>query len=446
MHDKTVYILGAGASISAKLPTQAGLLPLVFSLKPLEMPTDVDILSLNIDSKIQRIQEFYSKFDEYRQNLGRFIVTNFATIDKSKEYNLAIEYAHMINETDSAALQVKEEHLFKAYDIAKSINVTLEDLFTIFDSVDSGREHFRLYSPKEMMEIHNELKMCIIYALSFLIATNRDENEYKEFSQMLIKKRIQTPQKEDALSIITMNWDDVLEQVLSAQCNSYNSTITKHQQHIYPDLCFYNYDLADHKNHIPSIHVKAKGHKNIKVLKMHGSLAWLECPRCNRIYTDFSNEIAAEEFSEMQCPHCKKNNILEGENPILRSLIITPTFMKSLNNLNIKNIWHNAFMDISEADKLVFIGYSFPDADFELRCMLKKAVKTTAKVTVVLSPNDNPKEYERDFMLKGIDEETINKILNKMRLPEERYKSFFGEDNVEFFYEGFSQYINKIGD
>jgi hypothetical protein len=32
-----------------------------------------------------------------------------------------------------------------------------------------------------------------------------------------------------------------------------------------------------------------------------------------------------------------------------------------------------------------------------------------------------------------------------MRLPEERYMSFFGEDKVEFFYNGFEGYLDAIG-
>ncbi len=278
MSEKTVYLLGAGASASAKLPTQAGLLSLVFSIRQssfLQISLDLDILDLNIDNNMQRIQEFYSQFDCYRQNIGRFIMSNFSSQDKLAQYNFAIQHADTIEQTDNAAFEKREDFLFKAYDIVKSVNVTLEDIFTIFDSVNSGREHFRLYSPKEMDDLHNELKLCIIYALSYSINTFCDKSDYNLFCNMLIKRRIKTSQKTDSMSIITMNWDDVFENTLHSLCEEYNSTLTKNQQRIYPDLCFYNYDLHDSNCHIPSTHIKAKGHKNIKILKMHGSLAWL---------------------------------------------------------------------------------------------------------------------------------------------------------------------------
>ena len=236
-----------------------------------------------------------------------------------------------------------------------------------------------------------------------------------------------------------------LEQSLYELCNEYNSGLTKNQQRIFPDLCFYNYDLSNRKDHMPSTHIKAKGHKNIKVLKMHGSLSWLECPKCRRIYTDFSREIALDELKQVKCPKCKSDGF-EGEDPKLRSLIITPTFMKSLDNLNIKNIWQNAFIDISESDHLIFIGYSFPDADFEMRCLLKKAVKSTADVTVVLDESNNPQKYINNLMSKGFLIEETNQLVNRLWLPASRYKSFFGEDRVKFIYDGFEKYIELMGE
>lgn len=448
MPNKTVFILGAGASVSAHMPTQAWLLPQVYSLNlsSFDITADgTDFLSLSFNTKLQRMQEFYFKFDEYRQRLGRFIVANFSSSNKLSQYDIAINAASQIKETSKEAIHEKEALLIPAYDIVKSVNVSLEDLFTIFDSVSSGREHFRLYSSKEMMDLHNQLKLCIIFTLSFCIANNCDTTDYRKFSEYLIQVRNQLSQKDDALAVITMNWDDILETTLSELCSNHNNSLSKNQIKTYPDLCFYDYSLSNSEDHIPSTHIKAKGHKNIKILKMHGSLAWLECPKCGRIYTDYANEIASEEFSEMQCPHCSDTYRSQEENPILRSLIITPTFLKSLENLNLKNIWHNAFIDISEADEIVFIGYSFPDADFEMRCLLKKACKSTVKINVVLSESDDPKSYFDRLVKKGVDINEAQKMINKMRFPEERYKSFFGEERIDFNYCGFAEYIDRIG-
>ena len=448
MLEKTVYILGAGASKAANLPTQAEILPLIFSIRPsIELGTSNsdDFLAIDIDDEVEKIREFYSIFNVYREELGDFIIVNFSSVDKINQYRVAIEHSRNLVETDAESVKQKEDFLFEAYGIAKTVNVTLEDLFTIFDNVASGREHFRLYSPERMGLIHNKLKLCIIYALVYSIATSCDDIPYNRFAQLLLDRRISTPQKKDTLAVITMNWDDILERSLFSLCNRYNFKLNKAKQRVYLDLCFYDYAIDPVNDHMPSTHIKAKGQKNIKVLKMHGSLGWLECPKCGRIYSDFSKEIAADEYKGIQCPSCAINNLAIGDNPILRSFIITPTFMKSFDNLNVKNIWHNAYIDISEAVNIVFIGYSFPDADFEMRCLLKKAVMSNVSITVVLNESSNPQKYIDSFISKGYSPRDSRYLVEKMKLPEERYKSFFGEDRVEFYYKGFKKYLNEVG-
>ena len=448
MPEKTVYILGAGASKTASLPTQAGILDLIFSIRFLEVKDASegdDFLSLKIDEKIEKIKAVYPLFDKDRQDVGAFIVANFSSKDKINEYTTAIEYANNLQETDAAAVNQREAFLFRAYDIAKSVSVSLEDLFTIFDNVAAGREHFRLYSPDNMVRIHNQIKLCVIYALVFAIANSCDDTQYKRFSKLLLLKRLAASQKDDVVSVITMNWDDVLEKTLFNTCKKYNARVSKKQQRAFLDLCFYDYSLGMEPDHIPSTHIKAKGNRNIKILKMHGSLGWLECPKCGRIFTDFSREIAVEEYSGVNCPYCKTTGYLIGEDPILRSLIITPTFIKSLENLNVKNIWHNACIDVSEASHLIFIGYSFPDADFEMRCLLKKAVRNDADILVVLNDSNDPQKYMEHLQSKGFGADEAKKYVDKMWLPEARYKSFFGEDKVKFDYSGFQGYLSKIG-
>lgn len=444
--EKTVYILGAGASASAHIPTQAGILELVFSLNKQSFNnqnSSADFLEMEINESAQKLQSFYSLFDSYRSELGRFIVSNFASAEKAAQYSLAIEVADKVDELSEKDVAEKDKLKEKAYEIVKSVNTSLEDLFTIFDNVAIGREHFRLYSPQKMDEIHTQLRMCIIYAMAFRIVTDCDNSAYNRFSNLLLSRRLEATQKEDNLSVITMNWDDVLEQTIHRQCEEYNKKITNGAIKIYPDLCFYDYAYHKNNKHIPSTHIKAKGNKNIKILKMHGSLAWLECPKCGRILTDYSSEIAYEEFGKAKCPYC---NIAEDDDgPQLRSLIITPTFLKSLNNLNIKNIWQNAYIDICEADHIVFIGYSLPDADFEMRCLLKKAVKDSADIKVVLTEDNNPQKYIEELNNSGLDDEEISKIISKMALPHNRYTSFFGEGKVTFEYGGFDKYLNDLG-
>ena len=443
---KTVYILGAGASASI-LPTQNGILDLVFTLSQDLSAFEQRkrcFLSMPIIELPEKLKDVYDIFDKCRQKLGLFIISFFSSIEKTKQYKNAINQAKKISIENSETQKEKELWLKNAYEIVKTVNVRLEDLFTIFDNISAGQEWFKNYSSKEMAKLHNELKKCIIYALSYKITykllTSKKINDYTKFSSFLLKERLLESQKNDSFAVITMNWDDVLERTLYKMCNEHNSGEKTKYKKVFPDLCIYDYDFEPKKNHFPSIRTKARGYKNIKILKMHGSLAWLECPRCGRLFTDYESEIAYEEFLGKRCPYCIDSN--NKKRPKLRNLILTPTFMKSFNNLNIKNIWYNAYIDISEADHVVFIGYSLPDADFEMRCLLKKSIKESASIEVVLSKEDNPKYYEKKLKKSGCSEAEIKQLIEKMELPPYRYNSFFG-NKVKFSFCGFGGFLKK---
>lgn len=443
-NEKIVYILGAGASKTAGLPIQSELLQLIYSIEEeyTSLDLNADILKMSIDENLQGIMKYYTLFDKYRRDLGKFILNNFSSKENVLKYESAVAKANEIPESDFSLTQKRNELFKNAYDMMKNISIALEDLFTIFDNVQLRHEHFKLYSNREIEQYNKELKMCVIYALVYATVKNANTETYQSFAKKLFEKRKQTPQKRDPFSVITMNWDSLLEHSINDICCSYNKNVTLKKQHILPDLCFFNNTLSN-DNYIPFTHIKAKGIKNIKILKMHGSLNWLECPKCGRIFTDFNKGIANDEFNETDCPCCY-NGSYEGASPKLQSLLITPTFLKSLESLVIKNIWHNAFIELTEAKRVVFIGYSFPDADFEMRCLLKKAIKPGIKIDVVLHSSDDPLFYKNQYIEHGFREIEADSLVSKMQLPEKRYKSFFGENEIEFYYNGFAEYVKNM--
>lgn len=436
---KVVYILGAGASKAIGLPLQTELLPKIFSLKPYEpeITPETDFMSWEIDEDIQEIHVAYPEFDKCRQKLACFIIENFASQQKNIEFSIIINEIEKLHEYD------KEKCWFKGYNIAKEVNVALEDLFTIFDKIAVCHEHFRIYSARELEEIHDSLKKCIIFILVHEMKLKKNNYPiYASLASKLIKKRMLVSQKTDILSVITMNWDTAFEKVLYEQCCEINDKKSRRAKKVYIDLCFYDNQFSQNDNRIISTQIKAKGHYNIKYLKMHGSLNWLVCPCCGRVFVDFKKDIALKDLEEEYCTYCSE--IKYGEKtyqPKLKSMLITPTFLKEINDLHLKNIWHNAFIDIVEASEIVFIGYSFPDADFEMRCLLKKAVRSGTKITVVLHESDNPQSYENSLYNYRCSESDIKKYLCRLNLPQSRYENFFGKDNVNFLYEGIEGYL-----
>ena len=73
-----------------------------------------------------------------------------------------------------------------------------------------------------------------------------------------------------------------------------------------------------------------------------------------------------------------------------------PTYIKDLSNVQVKLVWQNAGIELSEAQRLVFVGYSFPIADFELRELLSRTVPHRADIHVVTHA-DTPPDVENRY-------------------------------------------------
>ena len=85
-----------------------------------------------------------------------------------------------------------------------------------------------------------------------------------------------------------------------------------------------------------------------------------------------------------------------------------------------KLIWQNAGIELSEAAKIVFLGYSLPYADFEIRQLLSRFVRKDAKIEVVLYPNCDTSEEEQ------------------------RYKTFFGDRDVIVLKNTIPNYVSNL--
>lgn len=439
-NNKIVYILGAGASKTIGLPLQGELLGCIFKLKPKDIDTQASFMQLEFNFEEQKLLGVYEEFNRQRIKLANFIVDNFASRSLKAEY-YALTAIKKLNKKSNNDEPISPDVEYRAFNIASRVEVTLEDLFTLFDQIIIGREHFRLYSPGSIQGVHTALRKCIIFVLAYYSSNNIQENNaINKFAEKLLEYRYHTPVSIDNLSIITMNWDAYLEKSLFQVCEKHNSTHTHRK--VYPDLCFYDYCYNPGEHRIVSTHIKAKGHRNIKLLKLHGSMNWLTCSYCGRVFVDYKRDIAVDEMlAECYCPLCYEEFEGNINSPQMHSMLITPTFLKDLNNLHIKNIWHNALIDLTESTKVVFIGYSFPDADFEMRCLLKKALKPKTEIDVVLHSTDDPKYYEN--ILAGHTAKA--QVLSRLNLPENRYISFFGKDMIKFYYCGMEEYLaNKF--
>lgn len=164
--------------------------------------------------------------------------------------------------------------------------------------------------------------------------------------------------------------------------------------------------------------------RTCRLFKLHGSLNWLFCSACrDMLITPHSKGVMKLKWE----PHETVCNRCEGpRSPI----VIPPTFFKVMSNLFLRIIWDGAERACSEARRLVFCGYSFPDADVHVRYLVKRGEvnsQRTPEVFVVNTHAGKAKEmiqqemsrYRRFFVAK-----------NRVRYTDVSFEEFADDPHV----------------
>ncbi len=276
------------------------------------------------------------------------------------------------------------------------------------------------FSHEDIRNSYSALVQTIVHEFRRKLAgIDFTSSPFPVFIDELIKKRhgggTDDDQKADPFSVISLNWDTIPDYLLNTRGSVGGRKVVL-------DYGCYDYDLDNRSNHIPSIRRKGQGLFNIKLLKLHGSLNWVVCSCCGRLFSH--NDDAQPPVAPLTPPPtCRFCGGVELEN-----VVITPTLMKDLAQNQLRNIWHNAFLDLQDCGRIVFVGYSFPMADFEFRYILLKSIlgKQFLKIRVVLFPPD------------PCDGET----LWRREEVQQRYSQFFGSNrDIDFKFLDSAQFM-----
>jgi NAD-dependent SIR2 family protein deacetylase len=286
--------------------------------------------------------------------------------------------------------------------------IILEDIFTWFDKTLLTKEHGDRFTYQEMDKIKNSVLRLFVYY--FCLCINNHDYRNDDYLKTIKFISMHKPN----ISVITTNWDTILENYLD-------------RANIKFDLCLNNpYFSTDGKRE------KRRNKNDIKLIKVHGSVNWSKCLSCGSIniaYKKALDQFLFDDKAKEICTTCRKE--AEFNNIQLQPEIITPTMMKSISNQLYNNLWREASYELAEADKIIFIGYSLPIADFELRFLLKKSIKPSIPIDVILYKTDDPRNIHPD-----------NKPLEKY-LASERYSDLFSQNQIYFYYDGFGEYFSR---
>jgi len=227
----------------------------------------------------------------------------------------------------------------------------IEELFSYLDL-----ERYLFLKKGKTLDDLNTTRKDLIYLIAKTVEQNiidiRSENYNNFLKNHLV--HLKNP------VIITFNWELLIDNVIFDKINRGNSTKISN---IYGVVFKRLDENGVHKNLNKS---------RYKLLKLHGSLNWLHCRDCEDIKRFFvsgkESVLRILEGHPKQCPE---------DGRYLDPIIVPPSFQKIESKSGfsyLNDIWLEAKKTIINADKIVVIGYSFPEDDVHFKHFFRGAL------------------------------------------------------------------------
>ena len=316
---------------------------------------------------------------------------------------------------------------------------SLEDVYTPIDRCLADGVSLRSISREELQQIRSDLEYLISLAIDheFRKAPTSASEYLDLFAKHLVRLASIRAEKAkgahsardvksyDPFAVISLNWDIALDKRIYKELIRNDGGRSGDYDPIgVVDYCCYISSVERFEERVrPGLWALGARGYNVKLLKPHGSMNWLQCSNCQRLFVGFDEKIVIPNYINAEtCRHCSKFGI----DAKLHGSLVMPTFLKDLSNFQIKLVWQNTGVELMEATKLVFIGYSLPYADFEFRQLLSRMVQRNAAVHVVLKEGpgtDGARRYEEECS---------------------RYRQFFGNREVTFESGGVQEFVRSL--
>ena len=336
---KTVIFLGAGASAAEEAPMQAALFKSYFN----------DVLP--------RVAQYYPRQDTSR------------LLEMQKEFQ-------------------KLFGVFFGIDITQDLPVesfpTFEQVLGIIQLAIQRGETFVGFGQQNQSARLRYLEDSLGLLISVVLdAKLRGGGRYH---QQLVRKLAENGNEFRNTSFISLNYDIVLDNALSlvrdenpAQFDIDYTVDFTNFRHERLNRALQPWPIPD-----PS--------RAIKLVKPHGSLNWLYCSTCTNVTLTPGIKGVVKGILEpkrFDCPECGCKTT---------PIIVLPTFFKSMTNFHLQRVWRAAQEVLQTADRIIFCGYSLPDADIHIRYLLKRGelnrshLKAPPKVIIVNHHSRKKKE------------------------------------------------------
>lgn len=228
-------------------------------------------------------------------------------------------------------------------------NITLEGIFNILETAVAKNQNIGNIQIEEVKKYYDTLIEGIMFATltDAKLKEHSILNKNPQSPYTIIGKKIYEGYKKNDninFSFITFNYDICLDRVLLSM---YNDDESKSY-----DVDF-GIDLGNYEQ-AKWFHRPRK--RKIYLLRPHGSINWLFCRSCGKVYSKISRQgKLLDLIGGGKCYNCGLSSV--------EPYIVHPTNNRVYENKYIMQIWNKVETVLQEADHWCFIGYSLPEAD-----------------------------------------------------------------------------------
>jgi len=160
--------------------------------------------------------------------------------------------------------------------------------------------------------------------------------------------------------------------------------------------------------------------KGIMICKLHGSANWNYCDSCRRIFEGErqtrksalrnwtfirQDDLETLEVNDVGLDEdiLRNNSNCHFCGVVLSARVATFSYKKALSFFQFQAVWDKALSVLRESNLWIFVGYSLPESDYEIRHLLKTAemsdmIKSNKKILAIVGHDQSTKtRYEKFF-------------------------------------------------
>ncbi|KKK58560.1 hypothetical protein LCGC14_3043200, partial [marine sediment metagenome] len=345
-------------------------------------PLGNKIIKKYIELKLKQLEKERKRSSEkgIKSSLAP-ILGNFSTLYNILRIQPNCKFTH-----DTSLEELLEENL-----------PNIEDVITLYDIAYQKDEPLLFESDIDL----NIIRKDILYLLTYTIENSTIDALNENYTTPVYQAFVEKLTNED--TIISYNYDTLLDNAILHKFNEldYGFDFLTEEDTITPLPEEEKVKLREKKAEEIGISIEEfkekycqpKEESELKfgttaplLIKPHGSLNWLYCPKCYRYFCltrkELKNKII-DQFYPSECvDYCKGN---------LQQFIVPLTHHKDFQNPLLNNLWMKINKRLSTAEEVYFIGYSIPDADYISKYYFIKGLtrpdrRDCAKINLIL-PN-----------------------------------------------------------